>query len=648
MLFVFMSQPDFACNPYALWKYIEENTEHETGWILKRNNRYDVLRKRGLRCALYDTIEGNRLLAEADYVIMNSYTFQQIPKRENQIFVNLWHGSGIKAHDYFDHNMSAKQAQKLQRFFEKTDLMCVHSLDDRFRLSAMLHFDIRKCYVTGQPRLDCVKCSDGREKIKRLFGEKIDSFKHLIFFAPSFRANMSTHSGKFCSDNIFRLNDYQDRVFMDFLRKYNAALIYKLHPIEQTAFFGREFIMNPYCFELTDEMLFDGDIRYDELLSTFDIMMSDYSSIAFDFLMLDRPIVYLIPDYEDYRNAKGFVFRNVDYYMPGPKVHDFEEMILALGNALEMPEAYSRERENVRMQRFDYLDDKSAERCFRTIMDYHPIQEDYAPYVSSPRLKMPSSAKQLQAYVKDEDILLIDSTKEVPNREKLLESCRNAKRIFYITGETPNQYRRLSSRNSYRIADLELYYEIQKYPNAEIMFIEGGVDYEKFSFPVKKSVCEKTRLGFAGTIDNRIYFAMVQYLCEAFPEYDIIFAGDIIGDYPAWLSGYENLHYIEASYDELPEVIQTFDVAILPFFGGHKKTVPSELFQYLACGKSVVTSDMPNLPKCEALYISKSIADSVEQVKRALQNRTDKKIIESARYVARQNDWKVIAEKFGR
>lgn len=645
MLFVFMSQPDFACNPYALWKYIVKNTDYETGWILKRNNHYDTLRERGIRCALYDTLEGNRLVEEADYVIMNSYTYQNITKREKQIFVNLWHGSGIKAHDYFDHNMSAKQASKLKTFFDKTDLLCVHSLDDRFRLSAMLHFDIRKCYVTGQPRLDGIRNSDGRKKLTKILGKEIAEYDHLIFFAPSFRANMSTHSGRFYSDNIFRLNDYNDDGLRAFLEKNHAALIYKLHPIEQSAFLGRKFEMNAYCFELTDDMLFDAGIQYGEILNAFDIMMSDYSSIAFDFLMLDRPIVYLIPDYEEYKNAKGFVFRNIDYYMPGPKVYCFEEMLSALLKALENPESYAAARQNVRMQRFDFLDDQSSERCFQTITNYKPIKEYYESYVSNPSLKMPSSAELLQRYIQGKDIVLVDSTKEINDREILLQRCHNAGKAYYITGEIPNQYRRLSGRNSYKIADLDFYYEIEKDPEIVVAFVGGGVEYEKFSRPAAETVYDKIRLGFAGTIDNRIYFAMVQLLCEAFPEFEIIFAGDIIGDFPAWLSGYDNLQYIEASYDELPGIIQSFDVALLPFFGGHKKTVPAEFFQYLACGKSVVSSNMPNLPACEALYVSKSISDSVEQVKKALNHRFDETVAASARRIAEQNDWGHIFER---
>lgn len=132
MLFVFMSQPDFACNPHALWEYVKDNTNHETAWLVKRDKKYYELLRRGVRCAVYDTVEGNALLKEADYVIMNSYTFERLPKRANQIFVNLWHGSGIKAHDFYNHDMDPEYAKKLAKFFDKIDLMCVHSLDDRY------------------------------------------------------------------------------------------------------------------------------------------------------------------------------------------------------------------------------------------------------------------------------------------------------------------------------------------------------------------------------------------------------------------------------------------------------------------------------------------------------------------------------------
>ena len=643
MLFVFMSQPDFACNPHALWKYIKENTKHEVAWILKRKNRYLDLRARGIRCALYNTIVGRKLVEEADYVITNSYTFLELPKRDGQVFVNLWHGSGIKAHDFYNHDMNPRHARKLHDFFEKIDLMCVHSLDDRFRLSAQLHYDMRKCYVTGQPRLDCVTKSNGKEKLCCLYGDKILSYDHIIFFAPSFRANMSTHSGTFMSDNIFRLEDYDDTALYEFLEETNSALIYKLHPIEQTAFSGREFQMNERCFELNDNMLFDCDIRYTELLNAFDVMMSDYSSIAYDYLLLDRPIIYLIPDYEEYNKARGFVFHNIDYYMPGDKVYFFDDMLKAMDDALNRPQKYAVERKNVMRQRFDFCDDKSAQRCYELIKDYVKITDEFEIYSSDPRTKMPSASELIRRYLPD-GIGVIDATLKDNDYTYVKDMCEKNKEVLYITHEIPDEYRRLSGQCSTDIGDLDFYYKLSSLPNVRVEQIGGGVDYKLFSEASVENTKLLKRIGFAGTIDNRIYFAMVQSICESFPEYEIVFAGDIFGDYPVWLKGYDNLKYIEASYGELPAIIQTFDVAILPFFGRHKDTIPTELFQYLAAGKNVVASDMPNLPECAAIYTSKSISDAVEQVKKALEEKQNKQNIEDAKRVAFSHDWKKIAK----
>lgn len=645
MLFVFMSQPDFACNPHALWNYIKNNTEHETGWIVKRNNRYDELRARGIQCALYDTYAGNELIEKADYVITNSYTFLDVLKREGQIFANLWHGSGIKAHDYYDRNLNPKHADKLKNYFNKIDLLCVHSLDDRFKLSAQLHFDMRNCFVTGQPRLDGVKTSDGKGKLKKIFGDTIEKFSKFIFFAPSFRANMSTHSGKFYSDNVFRLDDYKDKEFESFLERDNIALIYKLHPIEQTAFSGRNFALNKNCFELTDDMLFEADIRYTELLNAFDVMVSDYSSIVFDYLLLDRPVIYLIPDYNEYLSDKGFVFHNIDYFMPGDKAFNFCDLIKSLEKAISNPNVYAEKRKYVIDQRFDYIDDQSSKRCLETILSYTPLQNAEKETKVSYGTKMPSVAEHVREIFKDENILIIDSTSEKIDIEAVNKALLEKTKIFYVTSEIPNEYRRIGGKNSYKIADLKYYFQIKENPAIEVAFIEGGVDYKKFANVAVRETSEKTRIGFAGTIDNRIYFAMVQFLCEAFPECEIIFAGHIYGNYPVWLNGYANLKYVEASYDELPRIINSFDVAILPFFGGHRKLVPNELFQYLAVGKCVVTSDMENLPSCRAIYRSKSVDEAVNNVKEALARKDDPSIKEEANALARQYDWSNVAKK---
>lgn len=623
MRFVFMSQPDFSCNSYALWKYIKEHTKFQTAWIIKRPEYLEALKKRGIEGALYNTLEAQQLADKADCVVMNSYTFLALKKRKGQIWINLWHGSGIKAHDYYNYEMNPKHVKKLRDYFEKVDLMCVHSLDDRFKLAAQLHFDMRRIYVTGQARLDGIVDSNGRELLNKIYGKRIDNIEKFIFFTPSFRANMSSHSGTIYSDNIFRLSDYQDNQLLEFLKKNKAAIIYKLHPVEQTAFTGREFAVNNRCMELTDKMLFEADVRYYDILNAFDIMISDYSSIAYDFLLLDRPIIYLIPDYNEYTSDRGFVFNHVEDYMPGEKVFNFETMLKGLEEAMEQPQKYRTERQFVLRQRFDYTDSNSSKRCLEIIQNYKPICDVIEEYHCPEVYKMPTIAEQMQPYL-ERNAVIIDSQKKYSEEEKT--NILKEKKLLYITSEIPNEYRRLSGQSSDEIADLEFYHQVCQHRNHQILFCGGGVDCNKFFPSTVNEKKDRTRIGFAGTIDSRIYFAMVQCICEVYSDCDIIFAGYIYGGYPVWLDGFENLHYVPATYEELPKLINSFDVAILPFFGRHQKKTPNELYQYIACGKRVVTSDMPNLPIIEGIYRSKSISEMIDNIDEVLKSDESEKM----------------------
>lgn len=641
MLFVFMSQPDFACNPHALWSYIRDHTDHKTAWIVKKKKSYQQLTARGIECAVYDTIDALNLVEKADYIVQNSYTFTAVKKNSNQILVNLWHGSGVKAHDYYDYELSLSQANKLDRYFSQVDLMCVHSLDDRFKLSAMLGCDLRKIYVTGQPRLDFVSLSDDRTKLMSLFGERIAKFDKLIFFAPSFRANMSSHAGKILSENIFRLNDYDDARLEHFLVENNAAIIYKLHPVEQTAFSGRVFDLNGRCFELTDEMLLNNDVRYDEILGNFDAMISDYSSIVFDYLLLNRPVLYLIPDYDEYKQSKGFVFNNIDTFMPGRKAFSFDDMIYGLSDAIRNPEQYEDERRRVLDYRFDYIDNNSSERVYNTIVNYKPKLEEKSDVSSTYQLSMPSVAEQIKKYV-PEDLLIIDSTKPIYDKQALLSQIDKTQKVYYVTSEIPDRFRTLSDVAVYYINDIEFYCAIKEKTNVNIAYISGGVDCQMFK--TESRLVNKKRIGFAGTIDERIYFAMVQCICEAFPDYEIIFAGEIAGSYPAWLNGFDNLKYIHATYEELPNIISSFDVALLPIYDKHKKVLPNELFQFLACGIPVVATDITGIILSEGIYVCNSVTDAVNQMEVALKQSGDSFIHDKLRTIAMDFDWRLISQ----
>ena len=640
MRFVFISQPDFGCNPYALWKYMKENTSHETVWLVRERYVYMGLQKRGIACALYDTAKGNDFLASADFVITNATAhYAYLPKNKKARFVCLWHGSGIKSHDYFNPNLPEQQIKILDDFNSKTDLLCVHSLDDKFRLSSLLHFDMRKCVVTGQPRLDNVVASEGKRILSRLFSSDFSRYDKVFFFAPSVRANTFMSAGKLFADNIFRLEDYSDTELFDFLTSNNAAIVYKFHPAEQKSFANMSFILNEHCYQISDKMLFESDVRYTDILNAFDVLITDYSTIAFDFLLLDRPIVYLVPDYEKYAKGQGFVFHNIEDYMPGKKAKSFAELLFALKESIFAPKLYSEQRAFVIRQRFDYTDGKSAKRVYDAILNYMPLPQYES--IAYKRL-LPSNAEHLKKHLTD--MLVIDSTKSVCDIEKNKILCENTNQVLYITEEIPDEFHSICGISATDIKDCEFFNDVKALPNVRICLTTGGVDYGLFASCRQRLKNDKITIGYAGIIDNRIYIAMVQYIADAFPDVDILFAGDIIGEFPSWLGLYPNIKYVGAlQYEDMPQFISKLDVALLPFYGTYNERIPSELFQYLACGKMVVASNMCNLPDCSAIIKSANITDAISNIYTALQTKDEIVRIQAAKCVAKRFDWSCIA-----
>jgi CDP-glycerol glycerophosphotransferase (TagB/SpsB family) len=69
---------------------------------------------------------------------------------------------------------------------------------------------------------------------------------------------------------------------------------------------------------LLDNMkLVENDIQINHLLGYADALISDYSSAAVDYLVLDRPIAFTLDDVEEYNNSRGFVFDNIREWLPG-------------------------------------------------------------------------------------------------------------------------------------------------------------------------------------------------------------------------------------------------------------------------------------------------------------------------------------------
>lgn len=177
--------------------------------------------------------------------------------------------------------------------------------------------------------------------------EKYDlgDFKKVGVWAPTFRQSDYLGYDDSSEDLIpmFTQEDYEE--LNEELRKRNIKLMAKLHQGQSLQNYKQRHFSHLELYS-DDEFRAKGYELY-TLLKQSDFLVADYSSVPLQYLLLNKPILYAIPDIEEYKQRRGFVFENVLDYMPGAKVNTKEGLYAFLDAMSEDRDEYKEERERV-------------------------------------------------------------------------------------------------------------------------------------------------------------------------------------------------------------------------------------------------------------------------------------------------------------
>ncbi len=166
-----------------------------------------------------------------------------------------------------------------------------------------------------------------------------------LLYAPTFRDNGS-HPTDDGSIDIERLSA--------FARQHDLLVVLKLHPFLAARMSG---LSAPNILQVSPV----SDIY--PLLSHFDVLLTDYSSIFFDYLLLDRPIVFYPYDMDSYRSGRELLF-DYDAMTPGPRAVDFDGLLAVIEATLTQPDTFAAERKRVTDLVHDHRDGRSMARLW--------------------------------------------------------------------------------------------------------------------------------------------------------------------------------------------------------------------------------------------------------------------------------------------
>ena len=298
-LFFFESSHGSAihCNPYAIFLELKNNPSFDSFrivWVLNDTKRApeEVLRSPNVLIVKQHSEGYLKYLATAKYLI-NNVTFPiYFSRRENQKYLNTWHGTPLKLMgklvkgSHFDHKNVARN------FLHATDLFLpnIHTRNSLINDHDLGGLTNAKVTIGGSPRIDRSLNLDAKRRLEILnfLGIAEETNKKIVLFAPTWRGQMSDHV--FDTDALVR--------DLRVLSQGDHELVFRAHRFAEDAIKGHELGVR----------VVPPQIDTNELLAVVDILITDYSSIFYDFLPFGREIIFYTPDYQDYSASRGLYF----------------------------------------------------------------------------------------------------------------------------------------------------------------------------------------------------------------------------------------------------------------------------------------------------------------------------------------------------
>lgn len=261
--------------------------------------------------------------------------------------VHLTHGSLIKNVGVLEKNVSLIK-RFYYKFFIRTNLSYSVATSDFFVPSTAGYTGLpqNKILVTGFPRND--ELNNTTKEIPEILNN--NSFK--ILYAPTWRKDADV--------NLFPFTDFDTDDFNTFLKENNITIYIRLHPYNEVSIKDELLQSNIKLFSTsTCKEIMD-------CLSCFDALITDYSSILYDFMILNRPLMFFPYDYEEYEKKVGFA---VDYSVitPGYKPKTFKELKESLLD-MKFKDSYKEQRENVN-KICNTFDKDSSERLINKLKE---------------------------------------------------------------------------------------------------------------------------------------------------------------------------------------------------------------------------------------------------------------------------------------
>ncbi|WP_062353962.1 CDP-glycerol glycerophosphotransferase family protein [Bacillus kwashiorkori] len=343
----------YSDNPRAIYEYmVAENKKYQMIWSVDKEF-LQKFKDKNVKIAKRSSIRWLYYMARAKYWVINARLPLWLPKSSETIYLQTWHGTPLKrlGIDIEEVHMPGTNTIKYKQNFvkeaSKWDYLISPNRYSSEIFRRAFHFQ-KEMLETGYPRNDILYSPDKRvlmEQLKEKLG--LPTNKKIILYAPTWRDNHFYKKGAYRFDLELDLQQMRRELGNDYI------ILLRMHYLV-----AENLNLTPYKGFAYDFSNYD-DIR--DLYLLADLLITDYSSVFFDYANLKRPMIFFVYDLEEYRDSlRGFYFDFANE-APGPLVKTTIEVIQTIKKQEE--EGFDRttsEKVTKFYQKFCSLEDGNA------------------------------------------------------------------------------------------------------------------------------------------------------------------------------------------------------------------------------------------------------------------------------------------------
>ena len=327
IIFIAYLGKGYMCNPKYIHQYLLQDSRFKDFkfiWALK-DASIDI---NGAKTIKYRSLEYFYYLAKSKFWIVNCKLPKYCLKKENQVYIQTWHGTPLKqlAHDidvnentvfYRSKQSREEMVQSYDDDVIKYDYLISPNSYTTDIFESCFKIDKSKIKEYGYPRNDYL-VNLTQNEINNLKNRlSIPKEKKVILYAPTWR------------DNNFNDKGYVFNLEVDF-KKWKSYLgeewvvLFKPHYL-----ISNKFDLS----EVSDFVkVFKENIDINELYAVSDMLITDYSSVFFDYSILNRPICFYMYDLKDYEENLRGLYLDIHKDLPGPICENEKDLLEIIKN----------------------------------------------------------------------------------------------------------------------------------------------------------------------------------------------------------------------------------------------------------------------------------------------------------------------------